>query len=225
MDSKKKFTKNLVKLATLLIVLYVSLFYIAPFIAGLLTQLFNTGNEVVVKATVNRPIVNNFSELVNKDRIDIEGVTSANVSVELFLNDSSYGKLSSDNEGKFKFESVEILKGKNKYYLIAKNNEGIQSEGSNEYNFDFDDKKPELKSLNIKNGQEIKNLNKNINIVGETNEPTEIEINGKKVFRKDGNKFEYLLGVSEGEVKIEIKLTDKAGNETKENFQVVYKKD
>ena len=121
MDSKKKFTQNLVNLASLLVVLYVSLFYIAPFLSGILTQLFNTGNQVVVKSTVNKPLVSNFSELTNKDKINIDGVTSSNVSVELFLNDNSYGTVNSENDGKFKFENVEILKGKNKYYLIAKN--------------------------------------------------------------------------------------------------------
>jgi hypothetical protein len=224
MDSKKKFTKNLVKLITLLLVLYVSLFYIAPFLSGILTQIFNTGNQVVVKTTVNKPIVSNFSELVNKDKINIEGVTSGNVEVELFLNDNSYGKISSDNEGKFKFENVEILKGKNKYYLISKNNQGVESEKSKEYNLDFDDKAPEIKNINLSNGQEIRNLNKNISINGELNEVADIEINGKKVFKRDGNKFEYLLGVSEGAVNIEIKLTDKAGNEKKIYYNVTYKK-
>lgn len=225
MDSKKRFTQNLVKLASLLVVLYVSLFYIAPFIAGIITQLFNTGDEVVVKTTVNRPLVTNFSEVTNKESITIEGVTSGSVKVELFLNETSYGIITSETDGKFKFENVGILKGKNKYYLIAKNNDGVESERSQEYSFDYDDKKPELKTINLSNGQEIKNLNRNINIMGETNEPTEIEINGKKVFKKDGNKFEYLLGVSEGEVKIEIILTDKAGNETKNFYTVTYKRD
>jgi hypothetical protein len=225
MDSKKKFTKNLVNLASLLVVLYVSLFYIAPFLSGILTQLFNTGNQVVVKSTVNKPLVSNFSELTNKDKINIDGVTSSNVSVELFLNDNSYGTVNSENDGKFKFENVEILKGKNKYYLIAKNKENVESEKSKEYIFEYDDKAPEIKSINITNGQEIRNLNKNINIIGETNKLCDIEINGKKVFKKDGNKFEYLLGVSEGEVKIEIKLLDKAGNEKKIFYNVTYKKD
>jgi len=225
MDSKKRFTQNLVKLASLLVVLYVSLFYIAPFIAGIITQLFNTGDEVVVKTTVNKPLVTNFSEVTNQESITIEGVTSGSVKVELFLNETSYGIITSETDGKFKFENVGILKGKNKYYLIAKNNDGVESERSQEYSFDYDDKKPELKTINLSNGQEIKNLNRNINIMGETNEPTEIEINGKKVFKKDGNKFEYLLGVSEGEVKIEIILTDKAGNETKNFYTVTYKRD
>lgn len=225
MDSKKRFSQNLVKLLFLLIILYVSLFYVAPFISGILTQIFNTGDKIVVKTTVNKPLVTNFKEIINKNEIDIEGVTSSNVKIELFLNGSSFGTLTSDNEGKFKFEKVEILKGKNKYYLIAKNNENIESEKSKDYEINFDDKEPEIKEINISNGQEIKNLNKNINIIGETNEPCDIEINGKKVFKKDGNKFEYLLGVSEGEVKIEIKLVDKAGNEKKLNYNVTYKKD
>jgi hypothetical protein len=225
MDSKKRFTQNLVKLVFLLFILYVSLFYIAPFLSGIVTSIFHTGSQVVVKTTVNKPLVTNFSELTNKDQISIEGVTSGNVSVELFLNDASYGTITSENDGKFKFENVGILKGKNKYYLIAKNNEGVESEKSKEYSFDYDDKAPEIKTINLSNGQEIKNLNKNINILGETNELCDIEINGKKVFKKDGNKFEYLLGVSEGEVKIEIKLLDKAGNESKIYYNVNYRKD
>jgi len=225
MDSKKKFSKNLVKLASLLVVLYVSLFYIAPFISGILTQLFSTGKEVVVKTTVNKPLVSNHSELTNKKELNIEGVTSGNVSVELFLNGSSFAKITADTEGKFKFENVAILKGKNKYYLVARNKEGVESEKSKDYEVEFDDKKPEMKEINLSNGQEIKNLNKTINITGETSEPCEIEINGKKVFKREGNKFEYLLGVSEGEVKIEIKLIDKAGNEEKLNYNVTYKKD
>ena len=225
MDSKKKFTKNLIRIIILLGVLYVSLFYIAPFLAGILNQIFNPGNEVVVKTTVNQPIVTNYTELTNKDLINISGVSSANVSVELFLNNSSYGKLSTDTEGKFNFENVSILKGKNEYYLIAKNNEGVESLKSQTYNLDFDDKAPLLKEINLSNGQEIRNLNRNINIIGETSEPADIEINEKKVFKKDGNKFEYLLGVSEGNVVINIKLTDKAGNETKVQYSVKYKRD
>jgi hypothetical protein len=224
MDSKKRFTQNLVKLVFLLFILYISLFYIAPFLSGIVTSIFHTGSQVVVKTTVNKPIITNYFELTNKDEVTIQGVTSGNVSVELFLNDSSFGKLTSDNDGKFKFENVAILKGKNKYYLIAKNNDGVESEKSNEYSFDFDDKAPEIKTINLSNGQEIKNLNKNISIIGETSKPCDIEINGKKVFKKDGNKFEYLLGVSEGDVKIEIKLTDKAGNEAKVYYNVKYTK-
>lgn len=224
MDSKKKFTQNIVKITFLLVILYVSLFYIAPFVAGIITHFLSSKSQVVVKATVNKPIVTNYSEMTGKDKINIEGVSSANVTVELFLNDNLYAKLSSDNEGKFKFEDVLILKGKNRYYLIAKNKEGVESEKSKDYEFDYDDKEPEIKNINISNGMEIKNLNKNISILGETNEFCDIEINGKKVFKKDGNKFEYLLGVSEGEVKIEIKLTDKAKNEKKYNYSVTYKK-
>ena len=67
-------------------------------------------------------------------------------------------------------------------------------------------------------------MNKNIRIIGETNEPCEILINGKKVFIVNENKFEYLLGVEEGNVKVEITLKDKGGNEEKVIYNVIYKK-
>ena len=85
--------------------------------------------------------------------------------------------------------------------------------------------KPSIKQLNISNGQEIKNLNKNILIQGEVSEESTIEINDKKVFKITGNKFEYLLGVEEGNVEIKIKVVDKAGNEYIEKLNVTYKRD
>lgn len=225
MDHKKQFTNNLIKLVVLGVLLYASLFYIAPFLAENIAVIFNSKNQVVVPTKINSPSLTNFPEVTNKDFINLEGVASANVSVELFVNDSSYAKLTSESDGKFKFEGVNIIKGKNTIYLISKNNEGVESPKSKVYSLDFDDKKPEIKNINLSNGITITNLNKTINITGETNEACEIEVNGKKVFKKDGNKFEYLLGVSEGEVSIDLKLIDKAGNENKYFYKVTYKKD
>lgn len=224
MDPKKQFTKNITKFIFLCIFLYASLFYIAPFFAEKISKVTGNRTTVSVTAKVNSPTFSNLPQLVKSDNITLEGVASSNVSVELFLNDSSYGKVTADTDGKFKFENVSIIKGVNKLQLQAKNSDGIESPKSKEYSIDFDDKKPEIKTINISNGQQVSNLNKTINIIGETSEPVDIEVNGKKVFKKDGNKFEYLLGVSEGEVSISIKLIDKAGNENNYSYKVIYKK-
>ena len=224
MEHKQKFTQNIVKLLLLCVFLYASLFYIAPFVAENIAKLIGTTKQISVQTRVNSPSLSNFQELTNKDSITFQGVSSGNASVELFLNDSSYGKVTAETDGKFKFENVSIIKGKNKIYLIAKNSEGIESPKSKEYNLDFDDKKPEIKTINLSNGQTITNLNKTVTITGETNEYCEIEVNGKKVFKKDANKFEYLLGVNEGETSIEVKLIDKAGNENKYFYNITYKK-
>ncbi len=224
MEHKQKFTQNIVKLLLLCVFLYASLFYIAPFVAENIAKLIGTTKQISVQTRVNSPSLSNFQELTNKDSITFQGVSSGNASVELFLNDSSYGKVTAETDGKFKFENVSIIKGKNKIYLIAKNSEGIESPKSKEYNLDFDDKKPEIKTINLSNGQTITNLNKTVTITGETNEYSEIEINGKKVFKKDANKFEYLLGVTEGEISVEVKLIDKAGNENKYFYNITYKK-
>lgn len=224
MSSKQRFTKNIIKLISLSVFLYLTLFYIAPFVSEIVAKIFNFNTQVVAPTKLNAPTLLNFPEITNKNEVDILGVASSDVSVELILNESSYGKITADTEGKFKFEKVSIVKGLNKISLISKNKDGIESPKSKEYILDFDDKKPEIKNINLSNGKVIENLNSNIQITGETNEPCDIEINGKKVFKKDGNKFEYLLGVSEGGVTVNIKFTDKAGNETKTSYNVTYKK-
>lgn len=225
MNAKKQFTNNLIKFLGLSVFLYASLFYIAPFVAEKVSRVTGNRTTVTVTAKVNSPTFSNLPALVKSDTITLEGVASSNVLVELFLNDSSYGKINADSEGKFKFENVSIIKGVNKLQLLAKNSDGIESPKSREYSIDFDDKKPEIKNINISNNQQITNLNKTIDILGETSEASDIEVNGKKVFKKDGNKFEYLLGVSEGNVSINIKLVDKAGNENTYNYNLTYKKE
>lgn len=224
MDSKKKFVNSIVRFIFVSLLAYASLFYIAPFIASLTSKVFNIGGGVKVTNIVQTPQLINFKNTTNQDKITVEGASTAGAEVELTLNDNSYGKITAESDGRFKFENVEILKGVNRISLRAKDNTGVQSENSKVYEINYDDKKPEMKEINIKNGDEIKNLNKTIKIIGETNEKCDIEINGKKVFIVNENKFEYLLGVEEGGVTINIKLKDKAGNEQTIPYNVSYKK-
>lgn len=224
MSSKEKFIKSLIRFFAISVIFYLSIFYLAPFVAFITSRLFQINTDKPVANVVLTPTVLNFQSKTNKDKISIEGSTSGNVEVELFLNENSIAKTNSEQNGRFKFENVEILKGNNKLTFKAVDSKGVSSNLSRIYEIEFDDKKPEMKTINLKQGEEIKNLNKNIRIIGETNEPCEIQVNGKKVFILNENKFEYLLGVEEGAVKVEIILKDKAGNEEKIIYNVTYKK-
>jgi len=224
MSSKEKFIKSFIKFIAVSVIFYLSIFYLAPFVAFLTSRIFQINTDKPVANVVLTPTLLNFLNKTNKDKVTLEGSTSGNVEVELFLNDNSIAKTTSQENGRFKFENIEILKGNNKLTLKAIDSKGVSSEISKAYDIEYDDKKPEMKTINLKQGEEIKNLNKNIRIIGETNEPCEILVNGKKVFIINENKFEYLLGVEEGNVKIEVTLKDKAGNEEKITYNVIYKK-
>jgi len=224
MSGKEKFIQSLIKLAAVSLIFYVCLFYLAPFVAFLTSRIFQINSDKPVANVVLTPTLLNFKSKTNQEKITIEGSTSGNVEVELFLNDNSMEKKNSEENGRFKFDEIRILKGINKITLKATDSKGVSSETSKAFEIEFDDKKPEIKTINLKQGEEVKNLNKNIRIIGETNEPCDILINGKKVFIVSENKFEYLLGVEEGNVKIEINLKDKAGNEEKTIYNVTYKK-
>ena len=224
MSSKEKFIKSFIKFIAISVIFYLSIFYLAPFVAFLTSRIFQINTDKPVANVVLTPTLLNFQNKTNKDKITLEGATSGQVEVELFLNENSKAKVTSEQNGRFKFENIEILKGNNKLTLKAVDSKGISSELSRVFEIEFDDKKPEIKEINLKQGEEVKNLNKNIKIIGETNEPCEILVNGKKVFIVNENKFEYLLGVEEGNVKIEITLKDKAGNEEKIIYNVTYKR-
>lgn len=224
MSSKEKFIKSFIKFIAVSVIFYLSIFYLAPFVAFLTSRIFQINTDKPVTNVVLTPTLLNFQTKTNKDKITLEGASSGSVEVELFLNDNSKAKTNSEQNGRFKFENVEILKGINKLTLKAVDSKGVSSELSKVFEIEYDDKKPEMKEINLKQGEEIKNLNKNIRIIGETNEPCEILVNGKKVFILNENKFEYLLGVEEGNVKIEIILKDKAGNEEKIIYNVAYKR-
>jgi len=224
MSSKEKFIQSLIKLAAVSLIFYVCLFYLGPFVAFLTSRIFQINTDKPVANVVLTPTLLNFKSKTNQEKITIEGSTSSNVEVELFLNDNSMEKKNSEENGRFKFDEIRILKGINKITLKATDSKGVSSETSKAFEIEYDDKKPEIKTINLKQGEEVKNLNKNIRIIGETNEPCDILINGKKVFIVSENKFEYLLGVEEGNVKIEISLKDKAGNEEKTIYNVTYKK-
>ncbi len=223
-SSKEKFIKSFIKFIAVSIIFYLSLFYLAPFVAFLTSRLFQINTDKPVANVVLTPTILNFQNKTNQDKIKIEGSSSGNVEVEVFLNDNSVSKTTAEQNGRFKFENIEILKGNNKLTFKATDSKGVSSEMSRVYEIEYDNTKPEIKNINIKQSEEITNLNKNIRIIGETNEPCDILVNGKKVFIINENKFEYLLGVEEGNVKIEITLKDKAGNEEKVTYNVTYKK-
>jgi hypothetical protein len=191
----------------------------------LLSRILNPNQNIQVATIVPRPFLVDFKTLTNQSFINLEGRSQANTKVVLFVNDNYLTEVLSSEDGKFLFTEVGIVKGKNRLKLQSETLEGKKSDFSEIYELDFDDTKPEIKSINIKNGQEIRNLNQNIKVIGEVSESSDIEINGRRVVNINGNKFEYLLGLKEGDFKIEVKVIDKAGNELEEVYYVKYTKE
>lgn len=225
MNSKSKLVSRLVTFSFLLGFLYISLFYLAPLVSQFASKILNPNQVTNVPVIVAKPQLTNFKPLVNQNSINFEGVAQAKSKVVLYLNGNYLTETLTNESGKFIFSEIGIVKGKNTVKLYAQTLNGVKSEETELYEINFDDIKPEIKKINIKDNEDIRNLNQNINIIGEVSEPVEIEINGRRVFNIMGNNFDYLLGLKEGENKVEIKITDKAGNELKQTYKLNYQKD
>lgn len=172
--------------------------------------------------------VPSFSELpkaTNQDSISVSGYSATGTTVKLFVNGPEVGSSPAGEDGKFMFENIPLISNRNTIYAKAVDGDGNESEKSETYIITVDKEKPKLEVSQPNNGEKIKNLDERVLVKGKVNEKAKITINEKLVVQKPDLSFEYLLGVSEGDVKISIKAEDEAGNSKTEVLEIKYDKD
>ncbi len=178
-----------------------------------------------VQVTLSPPIFNNLPKATNQKTITIEGFAKSGTTVILYLNGPEKGETLTDGEGKFVFENIQLMDGRNTLFAKLVDGNGNKSENSETEVITVDDKKPDITINEPKDGETIKNLNKRILIKGSVSEKSKITINNRLVVLKPDLTFEFLLGVDEGDVQVKVKATDEAGNSKTEIVNVKYKKD
>lgn len=182
----------------------------------------DTGSENNIKP--NPPILNEMPEATKEKEIDIKGYAGQNETIKLFVNGPEVASISSSDDGSFTFEKVKLNDGKNSLFAKSINTRNIESDKSKTYVINVDTKEPKLEITSLKDGDVIKNLDKRILVSGKLDEEAEVSINDNVAIVKPELTFDFLLGVNEGEVKIKIVATDKAGNKTEKELKVTYRK-
>ena len=165
------------------------------------------------------PRLKPLPEATNSRQITIQGFAEAGSTVEIFLTGIKEEEVVAESDGSFLTSNLELTSGRNEIYAIAIDKEGNQSQPSGKLVVAYDDEPPEL-NITQPESAEVSTDEKEIEIQGETNEEVTIMINDRLVIVDVENKFSYSLGISEGENKIKIVATDKAGNETEKEITV-----
>jgi len=175
--------------------------------------------------TLNPPSFADLPKATNQDSINIEGHAPAGSNVKLYLNGPEKGEVLTSGDGKFIFENKHLIEGRNTIFARAYDEKGNESEKSETHIITLDKDKPDLDIESPKDGNTIKNLNERVMIRGNVNEKAKIRINNRLVVQKPDFSFEFLLGVSEGSVKIKVEATDEAGNSRVVVIGIEYKKE
>jgi len=177
------------------------------------------------RVTLSPPSFYNLPKATNQKEVNIEGFSQSGSTVKLFLNGPQKGETLAGGDSKFLFEGIKLNNGRNTIFAKAEDDHGNTSEKSEIGIIVFDDDRPKIEIFEPTNGATIKNLNKRVLIKGKANEKVKIRVNDRLAVQKPDLTFEFLLGISEGDVKITVKATDDAGNEKIETIFIKYQKE
>ena len=176
------------------------------------------------KVTLSTPSFAELPNATNKEEITIEGYAQIGTNVKIFVNGPEKGETIVGDDGKFVFENIPLIEGRNTLFAKSFQNDN-ESEKSETRVITVDKDKPKIKIDKPKDGDTIKNLNERVLVTGSVNEKAKIRINNRLAVQKPNLSFEFLLGVKEGDVVVEIKATDEAGNTEIMKVGIKYEKE
>ncbi|MFC1755943.1 hypothetical protein ACFLZK_01235 [Patescibacteria group bacterium] len=176
------------------------------------------------KVTLSTPSFAELPDATNEEEITIEGYAQKGTNVKIFVNGPEKGETLVGDDGKFVFENIPLIEGRNTLFAKSFQNDN-ESEKSETRVITVDKDKPKIKIEKPKDGDTIKNLNERVLVKGSVNEKAKVRINDRLAVLKPNLSFEFLLGVDEGDVVITVEAIDEAGNSEITKVGVTYKKE
>ena len=167
---------------------------------------------------LQKPAFSDLPEFTNQDKLTVSGTTSNEANVVLTVNGSEVGKNVADASGSFSFVNVTLKAGTNLLKVAASDKSGETLTES--AIITLDKEPPNLQVSEPANNQRLPKDTQRVTIKGSAEVDSTVFINSIQTMLDQNNSFSYSLSASVGENKIEVKATDKAGNEKIVNLTV-----
>ena len=217
---KKAITFIVLSVLSLLAIVFIALPLIARLV-GFITDLKN--KDTPISITDNTPPapprIENLPEATNKISLEITGVTEEGVEVYIFINNDK-NEVVANSFGEFNL-SVNLDKGENVIYAIAKDQAGNESVESEYYVVVYDNEPPEINVDSPSDGESFYgSKQKEIEIKGSTDPDSTLTINDRFVTLDDEGYFVFKISLNEGENTLNLKAIDKAENQTEKSIKV-----
>lgn len=225
----KEFTKRVILLAGLLIVIVVLIFTVgfnillnfSLFIANLGSG-GKTQTEVVEDDFVGNIDIDTIPVATNEAHIIVGGSVLNYPNLEFFVNGQKVKSVANASD-RFSEEIVALQKGDNEIYILAKSDNKKHEKKSSTFTVTYIADKPKLE---LKEPGDGTKTNKNeIKVAGTTAKEVYVKINDAPVVVDAQSAFETSVVLKEGENKITIVAQDAAGNTETKTLTVTYQKD
>ena len=219
----KKIYRRLAIIGALTIVLFLAIWFWGVTFINILGFLgadeSDNSTRLSLELPLRKPVVEELPEFTNKESITISGSSNAEVTLTLFVNGTESGKTTADTGGKFSFVNVALKEGLNLLKVVATNTKEETQEQTSLIT--LDKTKPDLNITSPKNGETFPDDTKSIIITGKSEPNATVLVNLIQAITNADGSFSYVLVVTPGDNKIEIKSTDQAGNVVTEKLTVI----
>lgn len=224
--SKQNFAVSLVIIITLL---YITFAWILPNLIGGLGFIknFTQPNKKVVnietQTTLAPPVLNIPYEATNTAQISIDGYSTPDAKIELFVDDEKKDIVDVSSDGSFNIKNISLSLGTNNIYGKTIDDQNRESLASKTLKIIYDNEKPALSISEPEDNKTINGGDKKIKISGKTEIGANLYINNTQVIvDKEGN-FSQTLDINEGDNNFNIKAVDQAFNTTEASRKVTFK--
>lgn len=182
-------------------------------LVGDITQANQTVEEKNTSSFVPTPKLSFLPSATNSAQIDLEGITTREGDIEIYLNNELLTKRKTDSGG-FTIEAIKLKEGQNIIKARLKTKEGDTSEFTKDIYVLYDRESPLIEINEPENNKTISKEEKSVVVSGKTEENVKITVNGIWVVIDTNGNFSYNLPVNSGENIISIEAIDQAGNKT-----------
>lgn len=191
---------------------------------GQLSRLNKASNVTKIEQNVELapPVLNIPFEATNSASIKIKGFTTANSKVQIYLDDNLVDTQTSDTNGNFITNSIDLVMGTNNIYGKSIDENKQESLPSKTIQIRYNNEKPELTIDEPNDGKEIKGGDKKVTIRGKTDPDNDVNINGLKVIINSDGTFSTTVDLNDGDNTLNITAKNSVGNSTSVSRKIIY---
>ncbi len=215
--SRKAGKQGIVYLLLALGLVIVTIFWGLPALARLTGLMIKTDKTPAVsdEQRPTPPIFSDIPEATYSAQVRIAGYAQPGLDVILFLNGAEYDRKLVAESGTFSFDKVNLSEGDNAAYAYTATPKDLRSEQSKNYTIVVDTTAPVVTIDSPKQGQVFRGQTERITkITGSVNElGSKVYIGERMVIVSSDGKFSLTYQLVEGDQELQIRVTDKAGNE------------
>ena len=170
------------------------------------------------------PELDPLSEATNSAEIVVTGRAKDAPTVILYLNDEKTMETKLKEDGTFRFTGVGLSKGKNTIAARTGDDKNNTSEASETLFVEYKKGDPILELSAPSDNAEISGEKAITTVTGKTDAENTVRINDRLVVVQNDGSFSYDYPLKEGDQTLTIIARDTAGNQTKVERKVKYKK-